>query len=398
VHARNLLILVTTQLISATGSFVFVSLAGIIGAELASDLAWATLPVTVMVLATATTTVPASLLMRRFGRRRGFAMASLSAAVAAFTMTRALAAGSFLLFLTAAALFGINMAFTQQYRYAAAESVDTRHIPLAISFVLLGSIGGAFAGKILAARGEHWVAGIPYAGTMFALIALYVVQAVLFQFYAGVTPASAEREPKRQRRLPDIVRQPVFLVAVLGGTAGYGLMSLIMTATPLSMHVNDDFSLEQTTSVIRAHVLGMYTPSLVSGFLIRWLGVVRMMLLGASSLLVTSVIGMQGHAYLHYWWALVLLGVGWNLLYVGATTMLTYTYSITERFQAQAVNEFLVFGTAAVSSLLAGTIMHFYGWHTLMWVPIPVLCAVAIALIVVRKDALLQRRGSRAAA
>ena len=187
-HARNLLILVTTQLISATGSFVFVSLAGIIGAELASDLAWATLPVTVMVLATATTTVPASLLMRRFGRRRGFAMASLSAAVAAFTMTRALAAGSFLLFLTAAALFGINMAFTQQYRYAAAESVDTRHIPLAISFVLLGSIGGAFAGKILAARGEHWVAGIPYAGTMFALIALYVVQAVLFQFYAGVTP------------------------------------------------------------------------------------------------------------------------------------------------------------------------------------------------------------------
>jgi MFS family permease len=396
VHTRNLIVLVMTQLISATGSFVFISLAGIIGATLASELAWATLPVSVMVLATAATTVPASLLMRRIGRRRGFAMASLSAAVAVGSMTRALATGSFLLFLAAAALFGINMAFTQQYRYAAAESVDARHIPLAISFVLLGSIGGAFAGKILAARGEHWVSGTPYAGTMLALIALYILQAALFQFYVGAEPVNAAPEPQDRRGLPDIVRQPVFLVAVLGGTAGYGLMSLIMTATPLSMHVNDNFSLDQTTSVIRAHVLGMYTPSLVSGFLIKWLGVVRMMLLGACSLLATSVVGMQGHAYLHYWWALVLLGVGWNLLYVGATTMLTYTYSMKERFQAQAVNEFLVFGTAAASSLLAGTIMHYFGWHTLMWVPIPMLFVVAIALVIVRRDALLHRTGARA--
>lgn len=396
-HARNLIVLVMCQLISATGSIVFVTLAGIIGATLTSELAWATLPVSSMVLATAATTVPASLLMRRIGRRQGFAMASLSAAVAVGTMTRALSDGSFPLFLTAAALFGINMAFTQQYRYAAAESVDARHVPLAISFVLLGSIGGAIVGPELATRGQYWVDSVPYAGTMLALASLYVVQAVLFQFYHGTSHGTAAPAPQRQRKLPDIVRQPVFLVAVLGGTAGYGLMSLVMTATPLSMHVNDGYSVAQTAHVIRAHVLGMYVPSLVSGVLIERLGVVRMMLLGACCLLATSVIGMQGQSYLHYWWSLVLLGVGWNLLYVGATTMLTYTYSMTERFQAQAVNEFLVFGTAAASSLLAGTIMHYFGWRTLMWIPVPMLSVVAVALIIVRRDALLHRSRVRAA-
>ena len=142
--------------------------------------------------------------------------------------------------------------------------------------------------------------------------------------------------------------------------------------------------------MIRAHVLGMYVPSLVSGFLIERLGVIRMMFLGALGLLATSIVGMQGQSVLHYWWALIMLGVGWNLLYVGATTMLTYTYSMEERFRAQAANEFLVFGTAASASLLAGTVMHYFGWLVLMWIPVPVLLIVCMALIVVRKDELLK--------
>jgi len=163
-----------------------------------------------------------------------------------------------------------------------------------------------------------------------------------------------------------------------------------MTATPLSMHINDGHSVEQTANVIRAHVLGMYVPSLVSGFLIERLGVVRMMFLGALGLLATSIVGMQGQSVLHYWWALIMLGVGWNFLFVGATTMLTYTYSMEERFRAQAANEFLVFGTAASASLLAGTVMHYFGWLVLMWIPVPVLLIVCMALIVVRKDELLK--------
>ena len=144
--------------------------------------------------------------------------------------------------------------------------------------------------------------------------------------------------------------------------------------------------------MIRAHVLAMYLPSLAAGFLIDRVGVTRLMIVGALGLLATSLIGLQGHTFMHYWWALVLLGIGWNFLYVGGTTLLTYTYSMAERYRAQAVNEFLVFGVSAAASLLAGTVMFYFGWTTLMLVPIPVLIAITVALVVVRKDPLLQRR------
>jgi predicted MFS family arabinose efflux permease len=389
-QSRNLIILVSCQLISATGSFVMVALGGIIGSTLTQDQAWATLPVSMMVVAVAATTIPATLLMRRLGRRAGFSIASLSAAMALIVATLALSQQSFALFIVAALMFGINMAFTQQYRYAAAESVNAKYIPRAISFVLLGSIGGAFAGKALATQGADWLSDVPYAGILYVLAGLYVIQSALFLLLRGIEIGGDDRDHETRRGLPDIVKQPVFLVAVLGGAAGYGLMTLIMTATPLSMHINDGYSVEQTTSVIRAHVLGMYVPSLVSGFLIERLGVARMMLIGAISMMGVSIIGLQGQTVMHYWWALVMLGVGWNFLYVGGTTMLTYSYSMHERFRAQAVNEFLVFGSSATASLLAGTVMHFFGWTRLMWVPLPILLAVCIALIVVRRDSLLK--------
>jgi predicted MFS family arabinose efflux permease len=389
-QSRNLIILVSCQLISATGSFVMVALGGIIGSTLTQNQAWATLPVSMMVVAVAATTIPATLLMRRLGRRAGFSIASLSAAAALIVATVALSRQSFALFIVAALMFGINMAFTQQYRYAAAESVPAKYIPRAISFVLLGSIGGAFAGKALATQGIDWLSQVPYAGILYVLAGLYVIQSAFFQLLSGTEIGGDDRDHDTRRGLPDIVKQPVFLVAVLGGAAGYGLMTLIMTATPLSMHINDGYSVEQTTSVIRAHVLGMYVPSLVSGFLIERLGVARMMLIGAISMMAVSIIGLQGQTVSHYWWALVMLGVGWNFLYVGGTTMLTYTYSMHERFRAQAVNEFLVFGSSATASLLAGTVMHFFGWNRLMWVPLPILLVVCIALIVVRRDSLLK--------
>lgn len=391
----NLFILVACQLISATGSIVFVTLGGIIGATLTSNPAWATMPVSMMVVSVAATTVPATMLMRRVGRGRGFAMASLSAVVAVLVAVKALAAQSFGLFIVATMLFGINFAFTHQYRYAAAESASSRYTARAVSFVLLGAIGGALIGPELAVRGQDWVATIPYAGPMIALAVLYGIQALLFLRLENVSTSDTHEHLRTDRPLADIVRQRVFLVAVLGATAGYGLMTLTMTATPISMHVNDGHSLAQTAGVIRAHVLGMYLPSLFSGFLIERVGVTRMMLVGALCLLLTSIVGLQGQSVMHYWWALVLLGVGWNFMYVGATTMLTYTYSLAERFRAQAVNEFLVFGTAAAASLLAGTILHYFGWLRLMLVPIPLLLVVCIALVLVRRDALLRTAESR---
>lgn len=388
---NNLIILVICQLISATGSIVIVTLGGIIGADLTSDPAWSTLPISMMVVAIAATTIPATLLMRRLGRSRGFAIASLSAVIAVLVAAYALSEASFAMFMVAAAMFGINMAFTQQYRYAAAESVPARYTARAVSFVLVGSIGGALIGPELATRGQNWVSDVPYAGTMLALAALYLVQAVLLLRLKSADESFHEDDGRPSRGLRQIVRQPVFLVAVLGGTVGYGLMTLVMTATPLSMHINDGYSIEQTAGVIRAHVLGMYVPSLVSGFLIERLGVTRMMFFGALGLLATSIVALQGQSVLHYWGALILLGVGWNFLYVGGTTMLTYTYSMSERFQAQAANEFLVFGTSAIASLLAGTVMHYFGWSRLMLVPIPILLIIFVALLLVRRDPLLRR-------
>ena len=391
---RNLILLVFTQLISATGSIVFVMLGGIIGASLTDNQAWATLPVSMVVLASAATAVPAAMLMKKIGRRFGFALSSCSAVLAVLTAAWALWSSSFGLFLVAGLTFGINLAFTQQYRYAAAESVAPKYVPRAISFVLLGAIGGAFVGPELVTRGQYWVADVQYAGTMLAVAALYTVQVMLFFFLRKSNVDNETDLASSERPTLAIARQPVFIVAVLGGTAGYGLMTLVMTATPLSMNVNDGLSLAVTAGVIQAHVLAMYVPSLVSGFLIEKLGVVRMMLVGAVTLLATSIVGLQGHTVLHYWWALVLLGVGWNFLYVGATTMLTYTYSTAERFRAQGVNEFMVFGTSAIASLLAGTVMYYFGGFKLMLIPLPVLLIVCMALIVVHRDSLLERSAS----
>jgi len=387
---RNLSILLTCQLISATGAIVLVTLGGIIGSSLTKEQALATLPVSIMVISVAATTVPATLLMRSIGRKLGSSLASLSAAAGALLAAYAISLGSFSLFIVAAAVFGINMAFTQQYRYAAVESVDPQHASRAISVVLLGAIGGAFAGSELVKHGHSWVEDIPYAGTLIGVAALYVVQALLFQMLAPLRGEEHETTTLSHRSLRKIVCQPAYIVAVLGGTVAFGIMTLIMTATPLSMHFHDGYSLEATANVIRAHVLGMYVPSLVSGFLFERLGTVKMMSAGTVVLLASSLIALQGQSILHYWSALILLGVGWNFLYVGGTTMLTFTYSMAERFKAQAVNEFCVFGTAATTSLLAGSVIFYYGWTRLVLLPIPMLLLIAVGLYIVRRDPLVR--------
>ena len=388
---RNILLLTTCQLISATGSIVIVTLGGIIGARLSDNPALATLPVSIMVVSVASTTIPAAMLMRAIGRRRSFMLASLSATAAVLLATYALTAASFAWFIVSAALFGVNMAFTQQYRYAAAESVEPGYAARAISLVLLGAIGGAIIGPELVRLGEYLIGDVQFAGTLTALAGLYLVQAVLFLFLAPLRGEHEDLHPAPRRSLAEIVSQPVFVVAVLGGTTAYGVMTLIMTATPLSMHVNDGYSLEQTAHVIRSHVLGMYLPSLFTGFLIERIGLSRLMTTGTVALLIACVIGLKGQSVMHYTLSLVLLGVGWNFLYVGGTSMLTLTYSMAERFKAQAVNEFSVFGTSATASLLAGTVMHLYGWYTLVLLPLPFLLLILAGLYSVRRDARLRR-------
>ena len=386
---RNIIILTACQLISATGAIVMVTLGGIIGAQLTSDPKLATLPVSTMVLFGAAAAIPATMIMRRIGRKAGFSLASLSSVLAMAIAGLALQQSSFLLFILAGASFGLNMAFSLQFRYAAAESVMPGHAPRAISFVLLGAIGGAFLGPELVNYGQYAVAEIQYLGTFIALAALYLLQSLLHLALVPMRGESAATANAPQRTLATVARQPVFVVAVLGGATAYGVMTFVMTATPLSMHVHDGYALDVTAAVIKAHVLAMYVPSLVSGLMIERFGMVRIMTLGAAGLVAACLVGLQGQAYMHYWGALVLLGVGWNFLYVGGTTMITRSYRDSERFQAQGVNEFCVFGTSALASLLAGTVIHAYGWFVLVLIPLPLLAVSILGLAWVRKDPLL---------
>ncbi len=215
--ARNLFILLVCQLISATGAIALITLGGIIGSGLTSNQALATLPVSIMVVSVAATTIPATMLMRAVGRRLGYTLASLSAAVAALFAAYAVSVSSFTFFIIAAAVFGINMAFTQQYRYAAVESVEQRYASRAISIVLIGAIGGAFAGSELVKHGQSWVDGVPYAGTLIAVSVLYVVQALLLQMLGPLRGEEHASTTQSHRTLRQVITQPVFIVAVMGG-------------------------------------------------------------------------------------------------------------------------------------------------------------------------------------
>lgn len=388
---RNLIILFLCQLISATGAFVVIVLGGIIGSTLTETQALATLPVSLMVVMTAVTAIPATMLMRRIGRKTGSLISSMTAVCAALLTAYAISHSNFTLFIIATAMFGINMAFTQQYRFAAVESAPPKHAGRAISLVLIGAIGGALLGPELVTRGQYWIEGVQYVGALYAVAVLFGIQALLFMALSPLRLEAEDGEHQGSRTLGEIARQPVFIMAVLGGTAAYGTMTLIMTATPLSMHVHDGYSLDVTAGVIRSHVLAMYVPSLISGFLIERIGTVKMMGAGALALIAACVVGLQGHEVIHYWYTLVLLGVGWNFLYIGGTTMLTYTYKSQERFTAQGVNELCVFGTSAAASLLAGTVIYFYGWFTLVILPAPVLILILIGLFMVRRNTLVRR-------
>ncbi|MDH3642650.1 MAG: MFS transporter [Gammaproteobacteria bacterium] len=380
---RNVIILFFTQLIFVSGSIVLVTLGGIVGNELASSRSLATLPLSVMVIGTAVTTVPASLLMQRIGRRYGFALAALIACSGALIAAYALETGSFVWFCAAATTIGITLAFSQQFRFAAAESVPIRRVSYAISFILLGSIGGAFLGPEIAARSAAYDPATPFRAAMLTSAGLYLVAAGLLLCMSRVimtvdhdSNARADARPMRE-----VVVQPLFMVAVLAGIVGQGVMTFVMTATPLSMHVLDGHGIDEAAGVVRAHVIAMYLPSLISAPLIARFGSQRLMAAGVLAMLATLGFGLSGQAVMHYWWALVLLGLGWNFLYVGGTTLLVKTYRPSERFRAQAVNEFSVFGISALASLLAGTIIIQLGWTALLMSTLPLLIAMLLALL-----------------
>lgn len=373
---RNLVILVLAQAAAVTGTIALVTLGGIVGRELAPSATLSTLPVSLQVVGTAAATVFAAWTMARIGRPKGFAAGALVGAVGAGVATVGVVAADFVVFCTGAVLVGVANAFGQQYRFAAAESVSPEKAGYAISIVLGGSMIGALVGPELAARGEHWIAGAPFAGTFVGVVVCYLVAAALLVGLRA-QPVQEPAEPgaasaQGARPLSRIARQPAFIVAVLGAAVGHGVMSFVMTATPLAMHVVDGHSLAHTAAVIQAHVLAMFAPSLVSGALIARFGGQRVMIAGAVVLLATVAVGFAGREIMHYGVSMVALGIGWNFLYTGGTTVLSHAHRTVERFRVQAANDFTVFTVSALGSLSAGTVMQLYGWNAVLVTALPV--------------------------
>jgi MFS family permease len=355
-------------------------LGGIVGSELAPAPQLATLPLSLVIVGVALATVPAALAMQRFGRRRAFIASVLLAAVAALVIAWAIVVTSFILLCAGSLALGANLAFQQQQRFAAAESVPAADASRAIATLMLGTLAAAVVGPQLALVCKDLLPGHEYAGS-FLLVAMLCIAsaAVLTRYHSADMPATAAGGEARP--LAVVIRQPTFLVAVAASVVAFSVMSFIMTATPISMHVHDSYSDTHTAWVIQSHVLAMYGPSLVSGRLIARIGIRAGMLAGLVLMAASVIVDGSGRALAHYWWGLVLLGLGWNLLFVAGTTLLTGCYRPAERYRAQAVNDFSVFGVQAIASLLAGPAVHALGWTQLNVATIPLLAGLGLVLL-----------------
>lgn len=394
---RNVTILSFAQALGLSGAPIVLLIGGLVGADLAPTPALSTLPIAVMVIGLALATIPASLLMRRIGRRNGFVSGALLAGSAALLGAFALSQGSFLLFCMATLLIGSSAAFVQQYRFAAAESVRPQFVGRAVSLVLLGGVAAGILGPEVGKRTLDWLSFGAYTGSFVSLAILYALAALLLLFLREVGPIE-EETGGAERPLREVAAQPRYLIAVLAGAVSYGVMSFIMTATPVMMGVIEGFSLSQTTLVIQSHIVAMYLPSLFTGFILERLGLVKVMVTGVLLLLACVALGLVSTHFIHFWGALVLLGLGWNFLFVGGTVLLTRSYHPAERFKAQAVNDFLIFGIQAFTSLSAGTVLFTANWQVLNLLNLPFLLGMLAIIYFWRRSLASGLAGQTAAA
>lgn len=383
---RNIAILLVAQMVAITATISLVTLGGIVGHLLAPTPALSTLPLSLFVVGTAIATVPAAWLMSKIGRAWGFAGGAFLGLVGALVSVGAMATANFPLFCLGSVFVGFSAAFSQQYRFAAAESVAEPYAAQAVSVILLGSIAGAMLGPEFAVRGEFWVDGAPFAGTFMAVAASYVLAGALLLMLRDAGPQGSAPVTGEVRPLRHMVGRWVFVVPVLGAAVGQGVMVFVMTAAPLAMHVGDGHPLGSAAAVVQAHVLAMYIPSLFTGALVSRFGAVRVMLVGTAIFSVMVMVGFLGREVLHYGVSMVALGVGWNFLFIGGTTLLATAHRPSERFRAQAVNDFGVFGFSAIGSLSAGVVIQLFGWNAVLWASIPPVLVTMAVLVWARRS------------
>jgi MFS family permease len=335
------------------------------GYALASNKALATLPSTMSVIGTALSTIPASLLMKRVGRRVGFVVGALCATAGGLISVAAMARGQFWLLTVAALFLGVSVAFAQQYRFAAAETSLPEFRSRAISFVLAGGLAAAFIGPMLA-RGTVQLFETTYLGAYLCVPLLGLLTAALLVGLRMPAPAEdAVRVGGPARPIIEIVRQPIFLVAVLAQMMGQGVMNLLMTGTPLAMMAHHH-TFSDTAFVIQWHVVGMFLPGFFTGTLVQRWGERTVILLGIALNVLAVGAAALDVGVPNFLLAMTLNGVGWNFMFVAGSALVTKAYAPAERSRTQAANDFLVFGTAAVTSLSSGQLLHHRGWQVVL--------------------------------
>lgn len=387
---RVVLALTASQALFQTSSVLLMTVGGLAGAILAPTKVMATLPIATIALGTAIATIPASLIMGRFGRKPGFILGAVLGATGGLIAGLSMLVGSFALLCIGTALVGAYQGFAQFYRFAAAEAASEAFKSRAISLVLTGGVVAALAGPHLGAFARDLLPGA-YAGSFFGVTILSLAAVLLLAVtkLPGAATAASNNEPPRPFSV--IARQPRFIAAVAGAAIGYAVMVTVMTATPLSM-VAHNHEVGAAATVIQWHVLGMFVPSFFTGSLIKRFGITPLMLLGVGLLLIHVLIAMSGVAFLHYVSGLVLLGLGWNLLYVGGSTLLTETYRPSERARVQAFNDFMIVGVVAVGSFSAGALNEAFGWRGLNLFAGPFLIVAALVIVVAQVRGPSQRQ------
>lgn len=381
---RAVFVLALAQATAMICNSIMIVTSGLTGQMLAEHKGWATVPLAFQFIATMLTTFPASFLMKRVGRKSGFMLGALIGIIGGLIMAAATFIASFWLFALGNAIFGISAAFTLFYRFAAAEAADEAFRPKAISLVMAGGVISALAGPYLARVGQELFLPHLFTGSFIFVVALSVL--VVFLLLPLRLPQAAgglvAHDIAPARPLAEIVLQPRALSAISAATLGYGVMSFVMTATPLAMTFCG-FELKTGIAfVIQGHVLAMFAPSFVTGHIIKKVGEYGVMAAGGLCYVGCLGIGLAGIDIHHFWLSLVLLGLGWNFLYVAGTSQLTKCYRPSERTKIQAFNDCMVFSGVALCSLIAGTVEQAYGWDwVLLGAAVPVIL-IAVALIV----------------
>ncbi|MDG1750534.1 MAG: MFS transporter [Thalassotalea sp.] len=361
---KNIWVLFLVQPLVMAASPVIVFIGGILSTEMAQDASLATLPVTVMILGVASAAIPAALLAKKLGRKLatylGFSLGLIGCCIAVAATQQ----GDFKLFTLASLFFGMSTAFIQQLRFAAIESArDDNEIPTMLSILMLSGIFSAFLGPEIAVVAKDWITSpYGYTGSFIFIGGLNIVAMMLLLGFQNPEAVQLKQQGET-RKLITIIKQPIFIISICTAAIGFALMSYLMTATPLSMHHMHGHSLMDTKWVIQSHIAAMFVPSFFTGWLVKKIGLKKLLLLGTFIYSLVTIIAFSGEQVVHYWWALLLLGIGWNFLFLTGTTLLPQSYQPSERHKVQALNDFIIFGFQAIASLLAGWMLFKAGWH-----------------------------------